>query len=264
MPKKLTINPGDKFNEWTVLYEVDRTSHHNRQFMCECSCGTQWVVRMSDMTTNKSKVCRMCSNKEDLLGQSFGRLKVIDYDKDNKRKVICKCKCGNIKSYFKFCLKDGSTRSCGCFQKEVVSKMAKKKKGIKRPDIAGVNSPQFGKYKSDSPAWKPNKLTEIDHLERRYIQLNINGNIRQRQNYCCAKCGTTSFAKHVHHIFSFHRYKRLRQLESNLIMFCVDCHKSFHKKYGNRNNTLHQIEEFLNKSYLYRNELLYYYNLHYH
>ena len=59
------------------------------------------------------------SRFEDLTGRKFGRLIVIKRDITSRRtKWICKCECGNIKSVYACHLKDGSSTSCGCFQKE--------------------------------------------------------------------------------------------------------------------------------------------------
>lgn len=62
---------------------------------------------------------------QDLTGQQFGRLKVIKRDttKDSKRTFwVCQCECGNIKSINAVALKSGATQSCGCLNKEIISK----------------------------------------------------------------------------------------------------------------------------------------------
>jgi hypothetical protein len=48
---------------------------------------------------------------------------VVDFDttsKPGRRKWICQCSCGNIKSVQGSNLKNGGTKSCGCLQKEKV------------------------------------------------------------------------------------------------------------------------------------------------
>ena len=61
----------------------------------------------------------------DLTGQQFGRLTVLEKDLTVKKgkpiKWICRCECGNIKSIQGTNLRNGSTKSCGCLQKEKVS-----------------------------------------------------------------------------------------------------------------------------------------------
>lgn len=57
----------------------------------------------------------------DLTGQRFGRLKVIKRAKRKKNRQvmwICKCDCGNIKEIVGVSLRNGDTRSCGCYRRE--------------------------------------------------------------------------------------------------------------------------------------------------
>jgi hypothetical protein len=55
--------------------------------------------------------------------------------KKGERYYKCKCECGTIRDVRAFHLKNGNTKSCGCFVKETMSK-------LKRIDIAGQ---KFGK-----------------------------------------------------------------------------------------------------------------------
>ncbi len=61
--------------------------------------------------------------KNNLLGQKFGLLTVIEYSgkkqlKNRKRHVwLCNCNCGNQKIILDHSLKCGKTRSCGCLSK---------------------------------------------------------------------------------------------------------------------------------------------------
>lgn len=58
----------------------------------------------------------------DLIGQQFNYWTVLEYDKEKsstKRKYwICKCKCGTIKSVRSDQLKNGQSKSCGCYKIE--------------------------------------------------------------------------------------------------------------------------------------------------
>lgn len=66
------------------------------------------------------------TRKIDLTGKIFGRLAVIKRGNNDKRgqcKWICICECGNIKEITGSVLRGGKSHSCGCIQKEVVSKM---------------------------------------------------------------------------------------------------------------------------------------------
>lgn len=62
----------------------------------------------------------------DLTGQKFGRLTVIERDTSvgSKRGAFwrCKCDCGNEKSISSYALRAGMTQSCGCLNREIISK----------------------------------------------------------------------------------------------------------------------------------------------
>ena len=73
--------------------------------------------------------------KNDLIGKRFGRLVAVEdlgiFAKDgNKTKshyVKCKCDCGNEIIVNQQSLKRGITVSCGCYNREVISKIKKKR-----------------------------------------------------------------------------------------------------------------------------------------
>lgn len=62
----------------------------------------------------------------------------------------------------------------------------------------------------------------------------------------CAKCGT--YATHVHHILNYKSHPQLRHTVSNGILLCKECHVMFHDTYGVYNNTIEQLQTFLNIS----------------
>lgn len=73
----------------------------------------------------------------DLTGQKFGRLTVIkraDNDKHGNAQWLCKCECGNETIVRGFLLKRGTTKSCGCLQKESLEKARKDRKKKVRID----------------------------------------------------------------------------------------------------------------------------------
>ncbi len=65
----------------------------------------------------------------DISGRRYGRLTVIglvpDVRKNSHRVWLCKCDCGNTVETIRNRLEKGYTRSCGCLQKEIVSKRSK-------------------------------------------------------------------------------------------------------------------------------------------
>ena len=84
----------------------------------------------------------------DLTGQRFNRLTILEYDKEKSKPGraywICKCDCGNIKSIRSDQLKNGNTRSCGCYKIELFVNNTKK-------DLTGQ---KFGKLTALYPTDK--------------------------------------------------------------------------------------------------------------
>ena len=64
--------------------------------------------------------------RENLTGRKFGRLLVIEFKRlrnENIPEWVCLCECGNEKVIRSSSLKNGSTKSCGCLQKEIMREM---------------------------------------------------------------------------------------------------------------------------------------------
>lgn len=61
-------------------------------------------------------------NPQDIIGQRFDRLLIINVDRNKKGKTvwICKCDCGNITVVPYSRLKSGNTKSCGCLHHDFV------------------------------------------------------------------------------------------------------------------------------------------------
>ena len=80
-----------------------------------------------------NKIVRYAHNKINNIGKRFGRLLVIEcaesyVSKSGKKKSMwkCKCDCGNEAVVMGSNLMSGHTKSCGCFNKERVSKAQSK------------------------------------------------------------------------------------------------------------------------------------------
>jgi hypothetical protein len=68
----------------------------------------------------------------------------------------------------------------------------------------------------------------------------------RRDSFTCQRCGRYGGNLEVHHINNFAEFSELRTALDNGITLCKNCHLDFHKKYGFKNNTKGQLEEFLN------------------
>ena len=59
-----------------------------------------------------------------MIGEKFGRLIVVDRetipDKRGRYKWICLCECGNVTSVEGYKLRNGNTKSCGCYKLDLL------------------------------------------------------------------------------------------------------------------------------------------------
>lgn len=129
---KINDLTGQKFNKLTVLYRIfPNTKSGNAKWHCKCDCGNECDVVGTNLRTGHTKSCG-CNikihmsqvgtkqgylNIENLNGQTFGKLTVIDrvYDLDtHKYKCLCECECGGKVYVSADKLKSGHTKSCGC------------------------------------------------------------------------------------------------------------------------------------------------------
>lgn len=68
----------------------------------------------------------------------------------------------------------------------------------------------------------------------------------ERDNWTCQKTGISGGQIEVHHINNFADYPLLRTSIENGVTLSHKSHIEFHKIYGVKNNTLEQLQEFLN------------------
>ena len=69
--------------------------------------------------------------------------------------------------------------------------------------------------------------------------------VKERDNFVCQKYGIKGDKLVTHHIQNFAQCPELRFITDNGITLSDKAHKEFHGKYGIKNNTKEQIEEFL-------------------
>jgi len=69
-----------------------------------------------------------------------------------------------------------------------------------------------------------------------------------RDEFTCQFCKVSGGYLVVHHINNFAEFPELRFEISNGITLHKSCHLNFHKKYGFRNNTVAQIQEFISSN----------------
>jgi len=127
---------GLQFGEWTVIEDPQEiTKDRDRYWICQCSCGTIKKVRGSSLKKQTSKSCgclkrRLLSERttKNLLGQTFGKLTVIEEmpHQNGLSMWKCKCECGNTCIRSSANLKREGIHSCGCYNKEQITNLKKK------------------------------------------------------------------------------------------------------------------------------------------
>ncbi|MEG0872898.1 MAG: hypothetical protein RR942_09235 [Romboutsia sp.] len=96
----------------------------------ELGIGKNTIINYLKENNLKTK-----SRYENLVGNKFGKLKVLEQvenSKDRRRRYLCQCECGNqtiVKSKY---LNNGETRSCGCYKDMENYKLNNYKEAIKK------------------------------------------------------------------------------------------------------------------------------------
>lgn len=126
---------GQRFGKLVVVERVAG------KWSCLCDCGKTKTVQGGNLTRGATKSCgcgqfsgfsaHNNSIKHDLIGMRFGRYTVLGPDNASegslKTRWVCQCDCGDTKSVLSENLLRGSTQSCGCLHKEIMTAFNKEK-----------------------------------------------------------------------------------------------------------------------------------------
>ena len=132
---KLIDLTGQRFGKLVVINRAEKPKDScstSAFWYCRCDCGVEKVISGNVLRQGKAKSCG-CLNFEkrdndSLIGKIFGRLTVLertDRPKDVKggdAYWLCKCECGKTVTIMGKSLKNGKTRSCGCYRHDVNTK----------------------------------------------------------------------------------------------------------------------------------------------
>ena len=192
-----------------------------------CSCGNESKISFGHF--RQGARCRKCSGCEKLT------LKYIEqYFLDNNCKLLEKeyinahilmryiCNCGNISeiTYANFsqgyrCKKCAVERRCG----------------------------------QNNCNWNANLTYEEREANKSRLSDPIYKKWRKeifiKDDYTCQKCFQKGGSINAHHIINYSICSELRLDKDNGITMCKSCHNEFHNKYGKKNNTRQQLENFL-------------------
>lgn len=120
---------GNKYGRLTVLKRVENNYRGDAQWLCQCECGNQVIVKGVSLRSGHTRSCGCLQkdtvrkqgydNTADLIGRRFGKLIVLERvagDKEKKGKWVCQCDCGSITMATSDKLLSGHTQSCGCIR----------------------------------------------------------------------------------------------------------------------------------------------------
>lgn len=237
MKSRIKDMTGKKVGRLKVIKLSDeRTSDGSAKWECVCDCGALTIVSGHSLrSSTKSCGCLQKERQTELamernrkyIGKKFNRLSVIDTLPNVKRGrsyLKCQCDCGKIINCRLDGLKNGHTKSCGCY------------------NIDNLKS-QKGKM---SPTYN-HEITDEERIKNRTFykeQLrNWRTEVFQRDNYTCVICNQKGYL-HAHHLDGYHWCKDKRFNADNGVTLCKDCHYKFHRVYGTLNNTSKQFDEY--------------------
>lgn len=166
---KINDLTGQKYGRLTVLCRAEDsiTPNGSRRTMwkCRCDCGNIVIRSQQNIRNAKHASCGCWKSEltserklEDLTGQRFGRLVVVERAETThvSTRWKCQCDCGNTCIVLAQNLKKGHTISCGCYREEI-RPQNKLKHGIRHTRIYSVyckikdrcnnpNNPRYASY----------------------------------------------------------------------------------------------------------------------
>lgn len=122
------ILPNTKFGDLTVQYITDKRVNRRKVYHCICSCGNEVDVPSNKLISGKKKSCgciKAPSKKRlQLTDMTFNYLYVVGFDsvKNGKTMWKCRCRCGTEVVVSGQALVTGGTKSCGCYNREQMTK----------------------------------------------------------------------------------------------------------------------------------------------
>lgn len=135
-----------KYQRFGRLFVVDRVIDYERliktkrpgntYWLCRCECGKYVSVRSSSLRSGATKSCGCLKEEQnklnlkalsDLTGKKFNRITVINgtdkRDAAGCAMWVCECSCGSKDLLISgSSLRLGKTKSCGCYNYEVITK----------------------------------------------------------------------------------------------------------------------------------------------
>lgn len=222
---------GREFGKLTVLSRaqnrITNAAVSKVVWLCECSCGTKKEILGDSLRSGGSRSCG-CTAKElarrlnkstvhiiDLAGQRIGRLSVISRAEKTNRGGdafwLCECDCGNTKVISGASLRDDTTLSCTCLQRELSAERGRLKRGL----YAGAKA----------SGWKGGVTPQNELVRKSAAYKAWRKAVFERDDYTCQMCGKRGVTVNADHIKPFALFPELRLDLGNGRTLCEPCHR---------------------------------------
>ena len=226
MGRKCIDLTGQKFGRLTVIERVENKGKRVA-WLCQCECGNEKVIVGQSLKSGNTMSCGCTNEVEDLTGQKFGRLTVIERAENKGKKVawLCQCECGNEKVIRGCSLKNGDTISCGCLQNEKSSERIKQKwqdedfrkmqkekmkekwqdEDFKKMQSEKSSERMKGQWQDEEMKWKMGYKGGITPITQYLRSSNSQWfeDCKQKANYTCQLTGKHGGNLHTHHLKAF-------------------------------------------------------------
>ena len=129
---------------------ISPSGHKLGRLKCQCDCGN--IINCTKAQLKRGqKSCGCISNREDLTGRTYGKLRVMyavdDYVSPKGSRMSrwhCKCECGNEKDILGMSLKNGDAKSCGCMGRRKINGISKNGEGKQKSKSVEIIGQTFG------------------------------------------------------------------------------------------------------------------------
>ena len=121
---RIVNETGNKYGKLTVLHRAPKPESYKSKgawWACQCECGNTKDVKGAQLRKGEILSCG-CYNPrlKDETGNVYGMLTVLELDREHKPRGygfwLCQCECGNQKVISGSHLRQGQSRSCGCYK----------------------------------------------------------------------------------------------------------------------------------------------------
>lgn len=92
-------------------------------------------------------------------------------------------------------------------------------------------------------------IKDRNDLRRYPAYYKWRSDVYERDKYTCQKCRDDKGGNLIaHHIYNYSEHYDLRTVLNNGITLCDKCHRTFHMRYGYKNNNKQQLNDFIDKA----------------